>query len=532
MSGDQTPDTEREQRLSALRNLGEAAQGRTPAASATPSSAAIRQQPNRALIVTGMVALICALVATGVVVYQHRASGGTASTASKARLIVPVNDQLICARDAAWSPSDDRVALVGYMVTANQTQCPSSFGVADNQQDGLISIYQSSTGRLLGQYHPDTVVRPLFRVPDAVMAAISEVNNGGRDTPTPFIVDYTHILWAPDGKTLYTTWVVMVPTGLPATNADPSTYNWPSYFASGVVAIDQQTGAMRVMSHTLNGSRYQALGWDLTSGLLNPAFVSTTTPSQFATIAPAQSYSWTANGGLTLAQPASTAQHPALPSAPVSVPINTPQGGHTFSIWQAGYIEPHFSSYRSGSESAATIIQIPDFVTNIAAISPDGHYLVEGISLKALLITSNKQLNELASAVTPDLALLPLLPNHDVALSTLSNATLAQYLQVPELSATLQSDPRLGIYVAWRPDGRYLAVIYADSANGSIPTLKIYDTQTGATMKKLSLPPGSLSVSDDTAPNLIRWSADGKRLLVLDPNTGALMLYGIGQLPL
>jgi WD40 repeat protein len=478
-----------------------------------------------------MVALICALIATGIVVYQHHAPNGTVSTTSKIRIIVPITDQMICAHDAAWSPSDDRVALVGYKITANQAHCPSGYGVVSNQQDGLISVYQASTGRLLDQYHPDTVVRPLFHAPDAVMTAISEVNNGGQETPTPFIVDYTHILWAPDGKTLYTTWVVMVPTGLPAANANPSTYNWPGYFASGVVAIDQQSGAMRVMSHTLGASRYRALDWDLTSGQVNSAFESTTTLSQYATIAPAQAYSWTANGGLTLTQPAPTAQHLALPSAPASLPVNSPQEGRTFSVWQAGYIEPLFSSYSPDSNSSVTTIHIPAFATDIAAISPDGHYLVEGISLEALLITSTEQLKELANVATPDLATLPLLPSHDMALSALSAAPLAQYPQIPELSAKLQSNPKPGIYVAWRPDGRYLAAIFPESASQSIPTLIIYDTSTGAAVMKQSAPPGSPNFSDDSAPKLIRWSSDGKRLLVLDPGTEALALYGTGQLP-
>lgn len=436
-----------EQRIEALRNLSESAILSTELIgasqrNASPSGSLTIRAP-RALMAIGLAILVFAVVVSGMVISRSTAHNPVHST-SKPLAIAPFSDSLICAHDAAWSPTNNRIALVGYRVGANETNCPSGYGVYGNTVTGIVSIYQTDNGRLLSQYHPDKVIRPLFSVSKAVLEAISSVNNGGTQTPEPYTVDYTHILWSPDGSNLYLTWLVILPTGLPAPNASPGTYAWPSTYASGVVAIDTKSGSMRVMSDALGASPYHAVGWNLATGALNPAIQQPADPTRFATLTAAQMYQWTASGSLTPIQPAPTVHLASVPTAPTSSAINSPQGDTTFSVWQPGRVQLNIGNDVDGT----TIAQLPAFATDIAAISPNGRFLVEGLTILATPVANASEANQVRTHSNQGLDALPLLPNRDHALATLESLLSSQYLNTTLLDQTLQIVQVSGIYVA------------------------------------------------------------------------------------
>lgn len=524
---DDTSDNDRKQRIEALLNVSKSANPPTKLIEAAShrndmSSHSRTIRTPRALMAIGLTILAFAIVAAGVIISRSVAPSQT-HAASKPLVIVPFSDGLDCARDAAWSPSGGEIALVGYAPTANQTNCPSSYGVYGDTISGIVSVYQTSNGRLLDQYHPDTVIKPLLTVPKAVLAAIASVTNGGTQTPTPYTADYTHLLWSPDGSRLYLTWLVILPTGLPPANASPAAYSWPSVYASGIVVINIQNGLIRAMSSALSASPYHAVGWDLTTGKINPSFQQPANPSRFATQTPAQSYQWTSTGSLLPVQSLPTAQTASMPAQPTSLAIGAPQGGSSFSAWQPGIIEQNIDNDLDGT----TLVNMLAFATDIAAISPNGRFLVEGLSLEAVTISSSSEVQQMKSYASQGLGALPLSPARDRALATLEALPLNQYLNTYTLSRTLDFIPVSGVYVAWSPNGRYLAAIYSQPT----PMTIIYNCQTGAVAAKLTQLSGAATLTDDSAPKLIRWSPDGTHLLSLDPSVGAMTIWGPGQLP-
>lgn len=511
-----------EQRIRSLRQLSRdqsatsTADARRQAVLSSPTIAPVRaKRPPRTLIVVGLATLALAVIVAGIVV-TRRTKAPPAQTATKLITVAPLSDGLTCARDAAWSPHGDRIALVGYTPTVDALGCPSAYGVVSSGRTGIVSIYRSQDGRLVGQYHPDKAIASLVHVPASVLSAISSSVNTVEETPAAYIIDYTHLLWAPDSTRVYVTWLAMLPTGLPNPNVLPPV--WPSVYATGVVSIDLRDGTLKALSTSLGASPYHATEWNLQTGALAPASGPSDTSAPFATLSPAQAYQWTATGALEPGQALPTAGTAALPAPPASPAVGSPQGGATFTIWQPGVLEAHLSSDTTGM----TQVNRPTFATSLAAISPDGRYLIEGVSLEGIILTNPTDVTQAQTWATNGLGSLPLLPAHDQALTTLAALPLTQQLQPYALSRTLNTFTTYGVYVAWRPDGRRLAALYSGQ---SPPAVVIYNCQSGKATTTLIEPSGAPS-TDDSAPKLIRWSVDGTRLLVEDPSVGALTIWG------
>lgn len=527
-SGDQK-DEAREQRVQALRELSDSSapgasseEGRAPSAgpSVIQSPAVRARRLPRPLVIAGLVVVVAAVVIAGFATF-HRGAPTGKPTAARPLSFSPAVDGLTCTRDAAWSPSGSQVAFVGYAPTVGAPGCPPGYSVSSQERSGIISLYQARTGRLLSQFHPDTAIRSHLTVPPAVLNAITAAVNPAEGTPTAYTIDYTHVLWAPDSSHLYVTWLAMVPTGLPdlSGNAPPV---WPSFYATGVVAIGVSAGTVSAMSTTLGADPYHAVGWDLTTNQVNPAFQRPASQTRFATLQPAQVYQWNADGSLTPAQPLPTVGNAAVPTQPTTLAIGSPQGGATFSMWQPGTLELHINSDTTG----VTLAGNPLFATDIAAISPNGRYLVEGVSLQTITVTNSDNVRQAQALAAQGLSALPLAPARDRAFAALQSLSLDKMIMSYTLSRSLVSVPTYGEYLAWSPNGRYLAAIYSQPR----PTTVIYDCQTGAVVATLTEQTGAPS-PDDSAPKLLRWSPDGSRLLALDPSAGAVTLWGPGQLP-
>jgi WD40 repeat protein len=179
--------------------------------------------------------------------------------------------------------------------------------------------------------------------------------------------------------------------------------------------------------------------------------------------------------------------------APQPGPIGNPDGGSSFTIWQPG-----LAIILSQAHSPSIYI----WKTSVTAWSPDGNYLVEGVSLKAIIEPSGRHFpNE---GILNDLHLnhTPLLPIRDTAL----------------LRATLGS-----LAMAWRPDGRVLATT---NFTGSVD---LYDCATG--QKLATLIPHMNHTPISGSPALLRWSPDGTRLLLSSAQWGIINTWGPGQLP-
>ena len=78
--------------------------------------------------------------------------------------------------------------------------------------------------------------------------------------------------------------------------------------------------------------------------------------------------------------------------------------------------------------------------------------------------------------------------------------------------------------LAWRPDGRRLAVV-------NLPdTVSLFDSASGSLLATLSPAVKSGASSQATAGvDALRWSPDGSRLAFYDPNVGTLTIWHVAQ---
>ncbi len=238
-----------------------------------------------------------------------------------------------------------------------------------------------------------------------------------------------------------------------------------------------------------NGS---AERWDLTDG--KSAFVPTP--------ALATMYRWNSDGTLS---PAGSA---------AGKPIDAPNKGQTFAIWQSGSLQVAQSAPSLNSPQS-NVPQDIEWTANIAPISPDGRYYYPYFNANGSLVPpSTKQV----------IAQDPKIEPHDQALVAIARKLSAM---------ALGSNQYMQALVTWRPDGRLLATLntnWSGDITSASFTVSIYDTRTGKLVKQLT-PNFSGLQSGDSSNELLAWSPDGKRLLLADNIYGAITIWGPGALP-
>ena len=116
-------------------------------------------------------------------------------------VIVPSLHGLACLQDAAWSPNAQQVAALGY-----SDQCPNDDPSSYNYQSGVLQIYSAATGRLVHTLLPDATVLGLPGIPSPPSSV--QPASANADTSKP-VLDYTHVLWSPDGNQLALTFVIL-----------------------------------------------------------------------------------------------------------------------------------------------------------------------------------------------------------------------------------------------------------------------------------------------------------------------------------
>jgi hypothetical protein len=529
----------RQQRQAALHALAQSQLGKpaeAPAASAARATApapalrppvvrtraARRRLPPWLLIPSAV--LIVAVIA-GLVLHQlgglpGQAAGSKAGPTSV--VLTPSLRGLDCIHDVAWSPDGSQLAVMGY-----RDLCPDDEPSNYNYQAGVLHIYSAASGKLLQTILPDAAVLALPGIP--LPSANVQPTTSVSDTSKP-IIDYTHILWSPDGKRLALTfdinhWVtlggapLLAFAGLVLMNAD----------GTGERAALSKEPSLPVFAFTAHA----ALRWDASnmSVLQLPAQPRS---DYLASVPPAQSYSWSVAGQLVPGSP--------LATSPVQItPTGNPDGGQSFTIWQAGYISFLIPAAQSTSPVGSTTgvyvwttelpFASPDgFLT----WSPDGRYLIDSVSLFMTQRPVGRQSPTTSILQDMDLTGAPNGPIRDPALQKvfLSLATVQSFGFLP-------TD-----YVAWSPNGHLLAAISEFALPGSsggapiVPTVRIYNCVTGQLLAtEVPQANAQLSLGQLTArvylgaSTFLRWSADGSHVLVFSSALDTITIWGPGQLP-
>jgi hypothetical protein len=509
-----TDEDARRQRQEVLRNLAQSQSG-SPATTPGSASAGSRPQDARArlpaqtarfqrpwlIIVSAVLALV---VIAGVILHQLTISTGrpvSSRPGSTGVVIVPSLHGLDCLQDAAWSPDGQQIALLGF-----SGGCPSDDPSNYNYQPGVLQIYSAATGQMLHTLLPDATVLALSATPPAP----SPVNpaDGSAITNKP-VLDYSHVVWSPDGKQLALTFVIERWNSAD-TDAVP--------VDEGLVLVNADGTRERAALQNETSGQYAAVHWDTTTltslGLAVPKKY-----GSLLSLPPGTSYSWSADGRVVPSGSLSVAPTP-------TTPIGNPDGGSSFTIWQPGILhvfqepgDPYiYTSYNA-----------------FVAWSPDGRYLVDSVSLRGIEHPVGEptppafELNEAFGQLTA-----PIVPIRDPA---------EQHLYVLLTASANQGDMTLE-NIAWSPNGRILAAIpdeissLGTSGSTNSPPVTLYDCASGKTVGTLRPAPVKQAPANEGSTNidlsssaLLRWSANGSHVLLYSDHLDTITIWGPKMLP-
>jgi hypothetical protein len=449
-----------------------------------------RPRPRWLVVLSVVLALV--LVAS-IVLHQLGIFPGATATSHRGATGVVLAlslEELDCLQDAAWSPNGQQVAALGYL-----DQCPSDAPTNYNYQAGVLAIYSAATGKLVHMILLDSTVLALPGIP--APPANAQPNSADSDT-SKLVINYTNMLWSPDGKQLALTF--WIGRWNAAVTVEVAAYQ-------GLVLVNADGTNERAALINETSRQYGALRWNTTTmGSLGIA------PQQrygdLVSLPPALSYSW-GSGGQLMPQGSLTSA-----SSPTAA-VGNPDGGSSFSIWQPGAIAVNPVE---GDPSIYT------WETSFLAWSPDGHYLVDSFQLEGIVHPVGEPIPTAAGLQAEGDAGAPNVAIRDPALQRLLTSLHAS--ADPE-------DPSSQINVAWSPNGRVLAAIPDDeSANGSALSapVTLYDCATGKTMGTL-LPHGDAANPNTGIAVLLRWSADGSQLLLYSEKLDTITVWGPSLLP-
>ncbi len=533
------PD-ERERRVEALRSLAQQnepeALGPDHIPGNTPSS--IPEQPPAAhharkrLLVGAISALVLIAVTGGLIARAILVSSPmTRSQQTYAtRVFNPKADNVSCPKDVSWSPDGKTVALLGYQQT-----CPSSFPGMYSYHPGIIALYDQTTGSVANTLHPDTLIAAALHLKPPTVATPNPYAGLGNKDTSQQVIDYAHLLWSPDGKQLAVTFSVTLAT------KDLGNGNFLSKSIQGVLLVTPSGGDSRVLSHTLAKNEYYSGLWNLATGTYIPltALPAYANGERGWYVAPAFSqpalkYQWNSNGQL---QPVTPLNATSAPASQSDAPIGQPDGGKEFSIWQPGYAAL-ITRVDSGDPShtpQSLKSPIETWLTSLASWSVDGNYLYAGSQggdiVNWRIAMNGQPAPSHDTLVTAGLADAPLLLVRDAGMA----AALKRYHDT-----SLNADAGFTLVnLAWSPDGKRLAV-EAPVPHRSRPTqvsdfaVSIYDCASGKLLKTLTpkLQLANIATESGYGPSMfLRWSPDGKQLLLYNPVLSGAQIWGTRDLP-
>lgn len=506
----QTAEKSRTQREHAIREL---ARGVTePVASPAPSRSRFRlsgrssdqTQRRWRIFLTGALALVIVTSALLGGAYTLRSSPQRLLPRPRSGPLSfsPWAHQMDCIHDVAWSPSGAQIAVLGY-----ELDCPSLDGPG-NSVSGLLVIFDASRGSAVKEISLDNLITPHITIPPKLLAA-------GVSPSFAFSgINYSHLLWLPDQRHLAITFTTKLATGpLTATG-------WPLELIEGALILDTSnaTGAQnRVVQRTLATLTSTLIEWNLTDGAPLPISTSLISQTAQATISPALTYQWQNSGVLAPQAPLPLgASQP--PPPPPSGPVGVPDGGNTFTLWQPGVLSDHIAT------SMYDLPPLPAYTYSTAfdALSPNGNYLIEGVSISALLSLPTVEAPTPANSSPYGWSHAPVTQARDSALRT-NYAVITKHPFISNSEWGVN-----GELVAWSPNGDYLAV----SDNTPDHHVTLYNTSTGASVQQLlpdtnNTPTGNSAAKEPGEANVLRWAPNSQDLLLIDTTYGTATIWHV-----
>lgn len=444
---------------------------------ATALKAAPRRQPCWLLPAFGGVALLTVIA----LVVAHF-SPAPMSRYPAPLALDPETLGIACLTGAAWAPDGSKLAILGA-----QQGCNASIGNGGAVFPDVVTIVDAASGHSIGQILPDANVQKALK---------------GAGLSTPQVIQYSGVIWSPDGKRLALPFAVYYSSAQSGTSG-------PDVLI-GLCALT--TDGSRVDVHlvpTADTGRFTG-EWNLKAG--KPMLWASIPSNQVMavghlTLKPAAlRYTWQPDGSLaaTGLLNATSAPAPALLG-----PVGNPGGGASFTVWQPMQIMQNQGD-PVRSVSPAPFVAYGSFL----AWSPDGTYLLSAILGPWRIQPSKRPIpgpDQLKATFTSK---LPLLPVRDAAL----DAAMNQLTGKDSISTNGE--------FSWSPNGRMLSGF--KQVSGGKTVLTILDCASAKTLATITLS-GSSAASANNQNGSMLWSPDGRRLLVM--SNAELFILGQGALP-
>jgi WD40 repeat protein len=505
-------------RWETIRQLGASQPPDTPPRTAPALPVMPRRSPLGRRWQAWLITLILAAVVVGLAVaLAPRAGAPKARARPPAPVQIVVSHDLIeCPTDMAWSRNQQLIAVLGYagscpnpdyeaggtILTQGVYRGPLARGSQDGvASQGALAIYSSSKGKLVAQERLDSAIYPLIHFAPSYVDWMKNAVHLGPETMAA--INYTRVLWSFDSQRLYVTFTIYAP------DAPPTGDTLPGHLLDGLLVTDLQGTSPRVYLHPAASRLGGVTVWDVATGAVRSSIPAT---SPFALSPTGLGYTWS---GDTLA-----VQQPT-PQGPVGEPG---QGAPVFSIWQPGAVGGALILQKEGQKS---LDGVPTFTMDTAALSPDGSLLAAGIGLSAVLVSSATPAPAAPQLTTYGWGQASHLPLRDAALSAAAAASIPNGGHGAWRFGLTSST----IAVAWRPDGREMAMVTGGpDASGYHQQVTILDCATGKTLATLTPPPYSVGIFYGEV-NLLRWAPDGRRLAFYDQSKGVVTIWDQALLP-
>lgn len=394
--------------------------------------------------------------------------------------------QLLCPSGATFSPNGAELAVIG-----STYSCHSAPYDHSDFNAHVMALFDAHLGTLQRTISLDPLVGYDRYTPRAAQRIRA--------------IRYVGMGWTPEGKSFAVAYATFGPS---------TDISFENVVDSGLLVVDTTTGRATTIkgdagffSPTGATSGYPI--WNLDQHTVTPP----------ATVATGLTYTWTDNGELRPVAPLSGRPLSRLPvSAGSRYPVGDPDGDSTFTLWQPGILlGPGVISAGQGRDV---------FVAAFPSWSVNGAFTTLLLTGAAIAVPASDQMpsSALTGATPPAIPLpaaLPAVPARDAALTAVAAA----------IGSTGWA------LVAWNPSGSLLASVNCSDAHG--PLLEVRDAGTGNVVgtAQVPLPAGEQGCRDFNAPEslgdypapdeMLRWSPDGRTLLVCDERASTLALWHV-----